>query len=234
MKTLFAALLILLTAAQAQQDAQSILNAAKYVTTLNKVDMTGKLKKGRVEIPVKFYLRNKDIQMQYLPSEKAGWSGIHLQLNDNSCDLYDVKGQDMTKFPDDKVGQAISGTDLTYEDLSLRFLYWPNPELVGEGKVKLFDCYIIRVFNPNRSGNYSTCDLWIHKKAAALMQVKAYDWKGKHIKTFKVDSLMQFEGDYVMEKMKVESIKNDRTASISYLIFDDPNEKDRRGPRKLR
>jgi len=181
-------------------------------------------------------MRGKDIQMQYLPEGAPAWKGIHLQLNDDRCDLYDVLGSKSTKFSDSKIGQSIDGTDLSYEDLSLRFLYWPDPEIVGEETIKTQGCYIIQVFNPNPDqGNYAVCRLWIHKKAAALMKVKAFDRKGQHVKTFGVSDLMKVNGDYVMEKMKVETIKDERTTSISYLIFENPEEKKKTGnPRKLR
>lgn len=227
MKKLLLSLLISLLPLSAQENAHEILDATRYVSTLSKTDLTGKLRKDSTSVPVNLYMREENIQMQYLPDPKGAYKGIHLKLANDSCELYDLKDGKMTAFPDDKIGQSIAGTDLTYEDLSLRFLYWPDPEIKGQEKLLMSgqDCYIIRVFNPDRRGNYSVCDLWIHKKAAALMQVEAYDWKAKHVKTFKVTDLMQVDGDYAMKKMKVETIEDGRTISISYLTFDDPDEK---------
>lgn len=212
------------------QDADAVLANARYVTSLNKNDLSGKLRKGRAEVPVKLYMRENNIQMQYQPSENKGWRGIHLQLNKESCELFDLNDGNLSAFPDSKIGQAISDTDLSYEDLSLRFLYWPSPKIIGEDTVKTQGCYIVSVNNPDGRGNYSRCDLWIHKKASALMQMKGYDKNGEHIKTFRVAELMKVDGDFAVEKMKVETIKNGRTKSISYLIFDNPEEK-RKVPR---
>lgn len=237
MKKLLLSLLISLLPLGAQENAHEILDATRYVSTLNKTDLTGKLRKDSTSVPVTLYMREENIQMQYKPDPNGDYKGVHLKLANDSCELYDLKDGGMTKFPDSKIGESIAGTDLTYEDLSLRFLYWPDPEIKGEEKLLLTqqDCYIIRVFNPDRRGNYSVCDLWIHKKAAALMQVEAYNWKAKHVKTFKVSELMQVDGDYAMKKMKVETIKDGRTASISYLIFDEPEKKkESYGNRKLR
>lgn len=236
--SLLISLLLPLTAQEEiAPDPYTVLANARYVTTLTKNDLSGKLKKGGHEVPVQLYMRGKDIQMQYQPGKGQDWKGIHLQLNDDKCDLFNVQGQKSTKFADSKIGQDISGTDLSYEDLSLRFLYWPDPEIVGQEKIKLQDCYIVEVYNPDlNQGNYAVCRLWIHKKAAALMKVKAFDKKGKHVKTFEVSDLMKVKGDYVMEKMKVERIKDDRVTSISYLIFDNPDGKSKKktGRPKLR
>lgn len=233
MKPLLSFLLLFLLPLQAEPNAEEILRATRYVSTLNKTDLSGHLKKGSSKIPVRLFMREKNIQLQYHPDFKTGWNGIHLQLNDHSCELYNVTGKDLTRFPDEKLGQSISGTDLTYEDLSMRFLYWPKPALKGSGLVGIHGCYIIDVYNPDQRGNYGVCRLWIHKKAAALMQVEAFNWKGKKIKTFKVSELMRVGEDYTIEKMKVETIENDRTVSISYLIFDRPKE-EKPSQRKLR
>ena len=216
-------------------EAEQLLANARYVSALNKQDLTGKLKKGSNEVPIKLYMRGKDIQMQY-ELQKDVWNGVHLELKDSNCELFDIIGGEMKKFPDQKIGQPIASTDLSYEDLSLRFLYWPAPEIVGEESVKTQDCYIVRVFNPDTRGNYAVCDLWIHKKAAALMKVKAFNAKGQHIKTFEASDLMNVDGEILMRKMKVERLSNGRVDSVSYLIFDNPEGvlKKRKAGRKLK
>jgi len=230
------ALLLLLSASIALADADPtfVITNARYVSTLTKTDLEGKLKKGSTSFPVKLYMRGKDIQLRYLKQKENTWAGIHLQLNQSSCELFDVVGSKMTPFPSSKIGQQIQGTDITYEDISLRFLYWPTPSLLYEESVKTQTCYVIRVFNPDQRGNYKYVDLWIHKKSYALMKVKAYDRANKHIKTLEAADLMNVDGDIMMKKMKVQTIENGRTKSISYLIFENPEGVAKSRPRKLR
>ena len=216
-------------------DAYEVMAKARYVSSLSKNDLTGNLKKKGHVVPIRLYMRGKDIQMQYQPDSSKGWKGVHLQLKDDNCDLYDVDGENLTKFPDEKIGKNIAKTDLTYEDLSLRFLYWPSPEIVGEETIMAQSCYIIRVYNPNSSqGNYAVCDLWIHKRAGALMRVKAFDQKAQHVKTFEAADLMNVDGEIMMRKMKVERIKNNRVQSVSYMIFDNPEKDFKKKVRRLR
>ena len=229
MKNLFfflSLVMIQLTHAQEDLDAYEIMAKARYVSSLSKHDLSGNLKKNGRKVPMKLYMRGKDIQMQYQPSEGQGWQGIHLQLKNDSCDLYDVYGSEMTKFSDEKIGQSIANTDLSFEDVSMRFLYWPSPEIVGEETIMAQGCHIIRVYNPNLlQGNYAVCDLWIHKKAGALMRVKAFDQRAQHIKTFEASDLMNVNGEIMMRKMKVERLKNGRVQSVSYMIFDNPEKR---------
>lgn len=211
-----------------QPDPEQILAHARYTTTLNNTDLFATLKKGNIQVPVRFYMRGSDIQMQYLPFQNAEWQGIHLKFEEEECTLYKVEAEtaekesSLTKLDIDTIATPIANTDLTLEDLSLRFLCWPDPKIIGTEKIKTQSCYIIRVFNPNKDGNYSTCDLWIHRKEGALMQVKAYDWKGKLIKMFRVSDLMRHNGNYMIKTLKVETIYKNRVASISYLKFDNP------------
>jgi len=228
-------LLLILPALGVDLEAEQLLANARYVSALNKQDLEGKLKQGSKEVPIKLFMRGQNIQIQFQEKNEQ-IKGIHLQLNDANCELFDVIGDQMTQFPDQKIGQAVESTDLSYEDLSLRFLYWPSPEIVGEEKIKGQDCYIIRVFNPDTRGNYAVCDLSIHKKAAALMQMKGFNLKGQHVKTLLTTELMNVEGEILMKKMKVESLSNGRTNSLSYLIFNNPEGvlKSRKAGRKLR
>ncbi len=207
--------------ASSAQDVHELMARARYVTTLSKTDLEGRLKKSSLEIPVKFSLNGENLMVQYYVDSL--WKGLHVKLNPTNCQLFDINADGSESlFSDQKIGQDIAGTDLSYEDLSLRFLYWPVAELKGEERIKSQNCYIVRVHNPDQKGNYLYCDLWLHQKASNLMQVKAYDRNEQHCKTLQAADLMNVDGEIMMRKMKVEVVKNGDTQSISYLIFKNP------------
>ena len=66
----------------------------------------------------------------------------------------------------------IAGTDVTYEDLSMRYLYWPAAKVVRDdaaSTVKGRDCWIIRIPNPNpKVGQYAWVRVWIDKENGAM------------------------------------------------------------------
>jgi hypothetical protein len=117
------------------------------------------------------------------------------------------------------------GTDLSYEDLAMSFLYWPNGQVLGEESLGLGkDAWKVRLVNPRAAGRYKTVDVWVHKKSGALMKINGYLANGKCVKTFEVTDIMRIGGgEYSIKKMKVQSFdQNGRASGITYLEFEKP------------
>lgn len=124
------ALLVATTHAQ-QPDASQILEGARLSATLTKLDegLAGNLRKGSTNIPITLFLKGKDIQFQYAEN-KTDWRVFHMNIGDENFKMFEIVGGKNKDIPAEKIVQPIAGTDLTYEDLSLRFFYWaPSPFL---------------------------------------------------------------------------------------------------------
>ena len=147
-----------------------------------------------------------------------------MRLKQNRFDLFEIINGKTIQFSSQKLAQPIMNTDLTYEDLAFRFLYWPNPKTEGEEKIKLQDCYKSRLTNPNRSGNYGIVYIWVHKKFGALMQVSGYNTKGQLMKRFHVTNTMKVGDAQTLEKMNVETYKlgTQKVTGITYMEFTKP------------
>ena len=76
--------------------------------------------------PVGLYLRGEDLQFSYRQAATQKEMRFHLRLKDKHYDLLEIVNGNTVAFPEAKIGQSIEGTDLSYEDLAMRFLYWPN------------------------------------------------------------------------------------------------------------
>lgn len=89
--------------------------------------------------------------------------------------------------------------------------------------MSLQKCWIVRVTNPDGRGPYGTVDAWIAKSSGAMMQMEAYDAKGKKVKQFKVRKGQKYKGAYILKQMRVESFdaKGD-VKGRTYLEIDDP------------
>lgn len=99
-----------------------------------------------------------------------------MRLAENHYDLFEVRGGKTIKFPDAKLKEAIQGTDLSYEDLAMRFLYWPNGAVTGEEKLKTRNCWKVRLQNPKPgTGRYALVYVWVDKMTGALIQVVGYN-----------------------------------------------------------
>ena len=116
-------LMITLSSLASAQTASEIMESVRQVTVLQKEQtLTGVLRKGANKVPLNLFLRGKDIQFTL----NGGVEGFHLRLKENDQEFWDINDGKAKRFPANKIGASIANTDVTYEDLALRFLYWPN------------------------------------------------------------------------------------------------------------
>ena len=128
------------------------------------------------------------------------------------------------RFPEAKLSMAIEGTDLSYEDLAMRFLYWPKGIVDGVQEIKGQECWVVRLANPTQAGRYVQVRVWVHKKSQALMQVVGYNAGGRPLKRFAVTDVMKVGNTYTLRRMRVDTIdpQQNRVVGMTYLEFDKP------------
>jgi len=232
---LLAAVLAIASAAplQAQQaDAAAMIRNIRLSATLQHVDLAGAIRKdGRQPVPVNFFIREKNMQFRLGNGER-----FHIRLGDERCELMSLDDQGKTAaFPSARLVEPVAGSDVTYEDLTLRFLYWPNAKLEGEERIDGEDCHRVRLDNPGREGAFGVVYVWVHKKYGAFWRIKAHDRKGKAIKQFQVSKVMQLPDGkgYTIQTMRISRLNGEgRVESITYLEFDKPGAAGPKGPRR--
>lgn len=238
-KPFLAAIFLIATvipAAARQPDAKAILEGARMSATLTRLDegLSGNLRKGRDRTPVVLFLKGEDIQFQF--SENNGpWQVFHMRIGDAEFNLFEIVDGKTRAFAPEKLVQPIAGTDLTYEDLALRFFYWPNPKFEGEENVGGQPCYKIRIDKPRgAAGRYEVVYVWVHRKFGAFMKIRGHDKNGGLVKEFQVEDIMQIAKDiWTLRKMQVATHDpaTGRRLSITDVTFDSPK---KTGPRGLR
>lgn len=227
----------MVSCAHAQQpDPNAILQGARMAATLTQLDksepLNGTLTKDGRKTPIALFLDGKNIQFQF--NENNTWRIFHMRLADEKYDLFEIVNGKTQNFPPDKLIEPIAGTDLTYEDLALRFFYWPNPKLEGLEDVGGQPCYKLRIEKPKGSpGRYEVVYVWVHTKFGAFMQIRGYDKNGGLVKEFKVEDVMKVANDvWTLKKMQVATCdpNNDgRRLSITNVVFDAPKKLAPRG-----
>lgn len=225
------------SAQEQQPTAQQILEGARLSATLTKLDdgLSGNLQKKGGNIPIMLFLKGKDIQFQF-QENKDPWRVFHMRMADEQFKLFEIVDGKTTEFPAEKIVQPIAGTDLTYEDLALRFFYWPNPKLEGTEDVSGQSCYKLRIDKPKgASGRYEVVYVWVHTKFGAFMRIRGHDKSGGLVKEFQVESVMQVADKvWTLRKMQVatcDPAKNGERVSITDVTFDTPK---KAGPRGVR
>ena len=219
--------------AQAPNPNQMIRNI-RLSATLQEFDLNGSIRGGGKKFPIGLAVREENMQFNLGNGER-----FHIRLGDEKADLFTVADDGKTtRFPAGKLSQSIATTDVTYEDLTLRFLYWPNAQLEGEENMNGADCYRIRLENPGGQGAYKVVYVWVHKRYGAFWQIRAHDRAGKPIKEFLVNDVMQLPGKkaYTVKSMRVNTLeergKEYRTKSVTYLDFENPKKRPPAGPKR--
>lgn len=216
--------------------AQQILEGARLSATLTKLDegLNGNLKRGGPNVPITLFLKGKDIQFQF-SENKSPWRIFHMRMGDNAYNLFEIIDGKTVPFSSDKIVQPVAGTDLTYEDLALRFFYWPNPKLEGTENVSGQPCYKLRIDKPKgSSGRYEVVYVWVHTKYGAFMRIRGHDKSGGLVKEFQVDDVMKVADNvWTLRKMQVSTCdpSNSRRISSTDVVFDTPKKAAPRGMR---
>jgi hypothetical protein len=210
-----------------QPDADAMVRSIRLSATLQQMELKGGVRKqeqsAKAATPVHLFVKGNNMQF-HLGAEKP----FHIRMGDEKADLLEIlndKGA-TRPFPSSRLSEPVAGTDVSYEDLTLRFLYWPNAKFEGEEKANGDLCYKIRLDNPGKDGAYGVVYVWVHKKYGAFWQIRAHDKKGAPLKEFQVKEVMQLPDgkSYTIQQMKVSKLAGaaDRIQSITYLEFEKP------------
>jgi hypothetical protein len=219
------ALMVSTVAGHAQAPtADALLKTARFVATLQQQDLKGQIRKDARKFPVALYLRGENIQLSYNHPTSGEPIRFHMRLKDTHYDLLEIVDGKTVRFPEAKLGQAIEGTDLSYEDLAMRFLYWPKGIVEGVDKIKNQECWLLRLPNPTGHGRYAQVRVWVHKKSQALMQVVGYNKEGRPLKRFQVQDIMKVGNTYTLRRMRIDRFEpaTSKSLGVTYLEFDKP------------
>ena len=197
--------------AEDAQDPHDILKAVRLNQAAQHQSLRGALRMGGKTIPFRLVSEGSTIRYEFSDPAQT----IQLKLLEKDSRLEEITGGKTEKVTPRRYDERVRDTDISYEDLSMRFLYWPEAAMHGEQTMLLQKCWIIRV-EPGKSGSqYSKVDLWISKKTGALMQAEAFDGNDKLARKFKVISGQPIgDGLWILKEMRIESFEGrsqDRT-----------------------
>jgi hypothetical protein len=201
---------------RAQEDPNAILEQIRTSQAQLDRPLSGQLRPEDGDpIPLELRLKGDEQEFRFQNPPET----LVLQLRDESSVLSDQTAGGKQIVSGAKMNQPVRGTDITYEDLSLRFLYWKNAKYEGEQRVKGITCSIILVQPASRISPYGSVRIWVAKDRGAMLRAEAFDWKGKPVKRFEVVSGQRIEGKTVFKQIRIERVdpETGKTASRTYL-----------------
>lgn len=224
---------LLVAGAQATPEADALLKSMRDMTvSQGNRDVMGNIRKGRNKVPFSISARGETLAFQYKHGE--AWQRFDVRIREKNVDLLLVNGGKAQVMSPTNYARTIAGTDVCYEDLSMRFLYWKGGKVIentSDSRIKGRDCYIVEVPNPKPGvGQFAWVRMWVDKENGTAWQIDGYGSDGKLRKRFSITSVQKLsDGTWFFKQMKLEvrNPKNpDRTQALNYLEMDDlPNRK---------
>ncbi len=226
----FFSVLVLLSSAwvRADNSADELLSCMRQMlVSQGSKDVLGSIRKGSLKIPFSLSVRGNTIAFQY--KQENTWKRFDVRIGEKKADLMLVDGGKAVVMAPASYAQPIAGTDVTYEDLSLRFLYWKGGNVLpdsADSRIKGRDCYMVQSANPSPGvGQFATVRMWIDKENGTVWQIDGYGPDGKLKKRFSITSVQRLsDGTWFFKQMKMEvrNPQNDRrTIALDYLEMDD-------------
>ncbi|OHE77984.1 MAG: hypothetical protein A3F67_03600 [Verrucomicrobia bacterium RIFCSPHIGHO2_12_FULL_41_10] len=110
---------------------------------------------------------------------------------------------------DKKRYQEIRNTGVTYDDLSLGFLYWPHPRLLGTVTLRGQKSSLIELTTEldqkNLNNPYRSVHLWIDQCNGAPLRMEGFNQQNQLIKRFEIVSAQKIDDLWMLKEMRIES-----------------------------
>ncbi|MGI8819279.1 MAG: outer membrane lipoprotein-sorting protein [Chthoniobacterales bacterium] len=183
--------------------ATEILNSARQQVARQQVELNGQLRENDTITPFRLTQTGPIIRYTFTNPPEA----LQLRLGEAGAQLEEITGDGVDKIAGREFTQTVRGTAITYEDLSLRFIYWTNARVLGDDYINTRRVWKLELQPPGRDSQYSRVFLWCEQQSGALMRMEGYDWNDKLVKRFEVVSVQQIEGRYLLKQMRIEQIR---------------------------
>ena len=183
--------------------AKEILDSVRMLEARQQIDLEGQLREDEKVIPFHLTQTGPLIRYSFADPEEV----LQLRLGENGSRLDLVTAAGSEKFPAEKLNEKIRGTGISYEELALNFLYWPNARVLGDETVRTRSCWKLQSVAPSRDSQYWNVVIWVDKASGALMRMEGYDWNGKLAKRFEVISAQKIDDRWFLKQMRVEELQ---------------------------
>ena len=201
--------------ADAPPPAREILDQVRLQQSQQQLDLEGQLRSDATVIPFRITQTGPVIRYTFTNPAEV----VQLRLGEDGARLDLVLQNSTKKFSSSRLDERIGGTAVTYGDLALKFLYWPDAQVIGADTLRTRNCWKLRLAAPSKDALYATVLLWVDKESGALMRMEGYDWNTQLKKRFEVVSAQKIEGRWFLKQMRIEEMEpgTNKVRSRSYL-----------------
>ncbi len=187
--------------ARAEPSAEALLREARLRPTAHPITLNAEIRGGEEPLPLIFKIEQGHIEyLLHNPEEK-----IILTLGKNQTSLTDTQQGKTSSLFDEQRYQNIRNTGVTYDDLSLGFLYWPHPRLARSEQFRGTKAFVLELLPPQNNGPYGSARLWIDQNSGAPLRIESFDKSGNLLKRFEVISAQKINDLWMLKEMRIET-----------------------------
>jgi len=179
-------------------DADELLANVRLRQSQQQIDLQGQLRQEEKIVP--FHLVQNGPVIRYIFNDPD--ETLQLRIGEKDSRLVEINRSGSEKIT--RLNEPVRGTAITYADLALKFLYWPNARVIGSDFIRTRSCWKLQLRAPDHDSQYASILLWVDKESGALMRMEGYDSAGKLIKRFEVVSAQKIEDRWYLKQMRVE------------------------------
>lgn len=201
--------------------AREILQAVRFSQRGRDRAFPGRLRVGPTVIPLRLELAGDIIRYRFLDRPET----LTLYLGEDAVRLELTADGRTRAVAGERWLEPVRGTDLTYEDLALGFLYWTNAAVVGEDILLTRRCLKLELHPPrDADSQYGTVWAWIEKKSGALLRAEGYRRDGTLATRFSVISGQVSDGEWFLKRLRIERMEQGRPRdqTPTYLELEPP------------
>jgi hypothetical protein len=187
-------------------DPVAILRGVREAQASIKQTLEGRLRRGAVSIVYRMVMEGVQVRFEFPNAVSPAPSLVTLRFGETASTLEvggtgAVGASKKVDFSDE-----IGGTGVFYEDLALRFLYWPDATLEGEESLMLSRCWKIRVRRPaGVRSPYAEVVVWVSQSSGAFLKSEAYGSNGALVKRLTVRSIQSIDRVTTLKQLRIES-----------------------------
>ncbi|MFI0348214.1 MAG: outer membrane lipoprotein-sorting protein [Chthoniobacterales bacterium] len=190
-----------LTATNATSSPEAILQEARIQPTLRPLLLYATIRGAEEPLPLTIKIDHGVIHYQLTNPNEL----ITLKLSPIATSLHTTVEANESSINEARRYQEIRNSGVTYDDLSLAFLYWPHPHLLRTEIIRGEKTWLLELISPASNSIYGSAHVWIDQQSSALLRMEGFNHDGRLLKRFEVISAQKIDNLWMLKEMRIET-----------------------------
>lgn len=187
------------------QDGTPVLQAVRKGLSTVHQTLSGVLRTGGRRVEYQMVIDGSELRMHFPKTTGRDPRHMVLKFGERDVTLNVETAEGKKRQP--PFEEELFGMGVSYEDLAMRFLYWPASVIEAEERLMVFArCWKIWVPRPAGSKSaYAGVRVWARQADGAFLKSEGYDDKGQVLRRLTVRRLQSIGQFTTLEQLRVES-----------------------------